>query len=234
MIRIFKFYYVFLMFLILLTSLFSETLSTKNFFEKNKDAEKIYNSLKINGEKIKSLKLDFTQKIENNLEETKKEDSLDKGIIFFKDPNKFKISYKKGDVLYLFNGLNLKIFEKNKNQVLIMKNPMKTDSNFFGDEVIKFFKFDESLLKNYEINSFWEDDKKNEYIFVFLEKTTNYKVILNIDKKTLYPNMIIWDKEYVKFYINLSNISINLQLKDFDFEIEGNIMNKKNISFVEI
>lgn len=234
MIRIFKFYYVFVMFFILLTSLSSETLSTKDFFEKNKDAEKIYNSLKINGEKIKSLKLDFNQKIENNLEETKKEDSLDKGIIFFKDPNKFKISYKKGDVLYLFNGLNLKIFEKNKNQVLIMKNPIKADSNFFGDEVIKFFKFDETLLKNYEINSFWEDYKKNEYIFVFLEKNTNYKVILNIDKKTLYPNMIIWDKEYVKFYINLSNIKINLSLKDFDFEVEGNISNKKNISFFEI
>ena len=78
MTRIFKFYYVFVMFFILLTSLFSETLSTKDFFEKNKDAEKIYNSLKINGEKIKSLKLYFTQKIENNLEEKNREELFEK------------------------------------------------------------------------------------------------------------------------------------------------------------
>ncbi|MDR0675430.1 MAG: hypothetical protein LBF97_00110 [Elusimicrobiota bacterium] len=216
-----------------------------NFFLNNKQAEKVFNQLSENGKKIENFRLDFRQEIQNfedalyendSLTEKSKEkdDIFDKGEIFFRNPNNFKVSYNKDDIIYLFDGLNLKIFEKAKNQLLIINinNNNSTPENFFGDEVIDFFKFEYTLLDKYEITSFWEDKNLETFNFIFKDKKTNYKVILTIDNKNFYPKKIIWDKEYSKFIITIKNLNLNFNIEDSEFEIENII--KKDTKIFEI
>jgi outer membrane lipoprotein-sorting protein len=184
----------------------------------NLQQEDVYKILADNGKKIENIKFNFKQEILNVGNSAQEGVKSVSGNIGYKSPNKFKVFYKNPDIKYFYNGNKLVIFDKQKNQVLINKKGVNEDKDFFGKEIIDFFKFDEALDAKYKITSYWEEVKF--YCFIFTEKATNYKVSIYVDKKNFYPKKIVWDKDYIKFVIYISDINFIAKLEDSDFEIE--------------
>lgn len=184
--------------------------------------------LKENKTKIENLKFKFIQDMETDIEDEKYQKIT--GEIYFKAPYKFKISFNSDKFLYIFNGKKLFFYDKLKNQILEKDN---NNDNFLGIEVINFFFLDDNFLQNFDIVSFWKSDDE-KYNFSFLDKRSNDKIFLTINKY-FFPEKIVWDKEFSKIFIFISSLQYNVKnIFDTDFEIEKHIKNKKSIEFLKI
>lgn len=171
----------------------------------------VYKLLNEKGKQIVSFKLNFKQTVING-----KDENRSGGQIFYKSPNKFKVLYNDPDVEYISNGLKMWVYDHQKKQVLV--KPLLDKEDFFGREILNFFKFDENLTKKYKIISYWEEEKV--YCFVFTEISTGYKIEIFVDKKGCYPKKIIWNKDYIKFIIDINTVKFGLKLDDEEFEFQ--------------
>ncbi|MCP4481874.1 MAG: hypothetical protein GY817_03530 [bacterium] len=168
------------------------------FFSSSLFANKeVYQRITDFGENISSLKFGFKQAIFSE-DATK----YSKGIIFYQAREKFKIVYASG-IEYISDSESLWIVDKKKKQAL-----KKSLNKFFGKEIIQFFKFGEDL-KKYLID-YWQD--KEKYYFKFKRDTQDILVFIN--KKTLMPNKIIFNKGDLRFEIKIFKIKRNLKLVD--------------------
>ncbi len=184
-------------------------------------------NLQQKGQSVDCLQLSFIQKIEN--QELRDES---RGQIFFKSPNKFRINYDATNVTYFFNGSVLKVYDKIRKQVVIKYDANLTnEKDFFGKELIGFFKFDRAFFDRYKVESYWEE--KDAYaISVKDVTTTNDKVKLFIDKKAFVPKKIVWEKDYVKFFVEISDLKFDTKIDDSVFEFD--VKSVKDLKVVEV